>query len=1156
MKTSILIILGLALTTMGAQGQVVNNSNGGSQPDAAPAPTARRVVERGANHRVWQWETYERSPGGIITTSVHKYTELATGLNYTNSYGQLTESKEQITILPTGGAAATQGQHKVYFPADIYNGVLEVITPDGKHLRSRPVGISYDDGSNSVFIATLKDALGYLTSSNQVTYRDAFTNFRADLVCTYRRGGFESDVVFRQQPPTPDQYGLDNASSTLQMITEFFNTQDPQEIPTGSDDGYGLQDSTLKFGELTMTQGKAFAIGSPRPVGQGEGQTPVYKRWLHLDDRTFLVEEVPLEYLADDLDALPLTASVQKLEAGSLMAALRSPSSGLHFPPSHGIVADTNQILLASADFNREPGVVLDYVTFINTTNYYNYTFQGDTTYYISGNVNFTGSSTVAGGAVLKYAPGAQLIFNYPPAWQASAYRPVIFTAKDDNTVGETISGSTGNPTSYSSALVFGYSPTTISNFRISYAGTAITLNMSGSPVFSNGQLVNCGTGFNFAGGGINLANRNMLFVNVYTPFNIPYYGGSYPGVDVQNTTFSGCSSLYSSGYYGSVSLKNCILANVGALTYGTNFTLSGTTNGFYKCPKFGTGTITNTFNPFQTTGAGAYYLTNGCNFLNAGTTNIDATLLASLKTLTTYAPQDGGWPDTNAPDLGYHYPVTTVHAASCSFVDVSNAVAAASPGWTVILPPGTNSWSDTLTVSGITLQGSGTNNTVIVDESPTNGPSGFEGAPVIQVYTTDSALTRITQLQIALGVTNRPPFQNFNGSVLCYGSSPLLRIDNCFFNNLDSKPIRIGNQINGLVDHCTFFMSGLAVIPIELDGTSGSDPYGDVPWSHTYTPGTSNALYMEDCYIYFNQTGWDFTTPDVSRGGIMVFRHNTVINGYFNTHGAETSQRYRSARFVEVYQNYFAFGTVAGGYFQNGVDIRGSSGLIWSNVFDGFGNSYIPGDVSLHYYRAKDNDPGFTPWFGATGTNGWDTNSTLLASGKAIGGATDGYSYTQLIATNVNWATNQWIGYTVLNTNTLLMGLVSGNTSNTITFMASRTWYSWLSFQVQWSFNDAYQVYKVYQGIDQPGAGPGDLLSGYNPTPVWLNQTHDPVWQWGDQCRPIYGSGNYVAGGIYPTLNVTDTNGWFWAGRDYTNSATAKPGYVPFTYPHPTGIP
>jgi hypothetical protein len=25
----------------------------------------------------------------------------------------------------------------------------------------------------------------------------------------------------------------------------------------------------------------------------------------------------------------------------------------------------------------------------------------------------------------------------------------------------------------------------------------------------------------------------------------------------------------------------------------------------------------------------------------------------------TTYAPQSGSYPDTNAPDLGYHYPVT-----------------------------------------------------------------------------------------------------------------------------------------------------------------------------------------------------------------------------------------------------------------------------------------------------------------------------------------------------------------------------------------------------------------------------------------------------------------------------------------------------------------
>lgn len=137
------------------------------------------ITERGPD-----WKVMQKTEVVNGITNVHRYTELATGMHYTNASGQLVESKEQITILPNGGAAATQGRHKAYFPSDIYNGVLEVITPDGRHLKSRPLGVSYDDGSNTVFIATLKHAQGYLTSSNQVTYRDAFTDFKADLICT------------------------------------------------------------------------------------------------------------------------------------------------------------------------------------------------------------------------------------------------------------------------------------------------------------------------------------------------------------------------------------------------------------------------------------------------------------------------------------------------------------------------------------------------------------------------------------------------------------------------------------------------------------------------------------------------------------------------------------------------------------------------------------------------------------------------------------------------------------------------------------------------------------------------------------------------------------------------------------------------------------
>lgn len=94
------------------------------------------VTDRGADYRVLEAITVENG-----TNKVQRYTELATGMNYTNASGQWTESEEQITIQPTGGAAATQGRHKVYFPADIYNGVLEVVTPDGRHLQNRPVGV-------------------------------------------------------------------------------------------------------------------------------------------------------------------------------------------------------------------------------------------------------------------------------------------------------------------------------------------------------------------------------------------------------------------------------------------------------------------------------------------------------------------------------------------------------------------------------------------------------------------------------------------------------------------------------------------------------------------------------------------------------------------------------------------------------------------------------------------------------------------------------------------------------------------------------------------------------------------------------------------------------------------------------------------------------
>jgi hypothetical protein len=281
----------------------------------------------------------------------------------------------------------------------------------------------------------------------------------------------------------------------------------------------------------------------------------------------------------------------------------------------------------------------------------------------ISGTVTLFGTNTFEGGAVLKYTNGASLTLTVSTIssranWLATAYRPVIFTAKDDDSVGETISGSTGTPTNYYAgiALQIVEFNTTLANLRIAYAQQAIWVVAAGSSSISDAQFINCQEGIlATAGPTINL--RNVLFANVATNFS------ATAGVtfNAQNVTFSGSTNLATGDTFDegvTFLLTNCILANVASLTNGF-LTLSGDHNGFYKSRTFGTGQVTNTFYPFQSVGGGSFYLTNGCSFVNAGTTNLDPTLLAELRQTTTFTPQAGNFPDTNAPDLGLHYPLT-----------------------------------------------------------------------------------------------------------------------------------------------------------------------------------------------------------------------------------------------------------------------------------------------------------------------------------------------------------------------------------------------------------------------------------------------------------------------------------------------------------------
>lgn len=407
---------------------------------------------------------------------------------------------------------------------------------------------------------------------------------------------------------------------------------------------------------MQMVQGRAFLLGQDAP----DAGALVSKHWLLVNGRQILIEEVPVDAILEGLAALPLTAMNSSSGKHSYTA-----SRHLKLPPQRLAAKNTSKtMLLAKADLPAQ-GFVIDYQTVSGSVT--NYNFRGDTTYYISGTVNLYGTNSFEGNTVIKYTNNASLnLFSSQVNWLASAYRPVIFTARDDNSIGETILGSSGSPVGYyaNPAINFSeYNSANLSNFRISYAGIgiklyAVFLNL---PIISNAQFVNCTYGIYLLDSGVHV--RNALFSHALADL---YLNTGFTS-DLQNCTIDS-STYLAAGSPVTLNLTNNIMANI--TNSASGIVTVGSANGFYKSPAFGVGQITNIFYPFQSVGAGNYYLTNSSPFRNVGTTNIDISLLGNIKQKTTYPPilysnvtvsinttlNPQAQRDTDTPDLGFHY--------------------------------------------------------------------------------------------------------------------------------------------------------------------------------------------------------------------------------------------------------------------------------------------------------------------------------------------------------------------------------------------------------------------------------------------------------------------------------------------------------------------
>jgi len=350
-----------------------------------------QVVQRGANYNVLQKTTVENG-----TNRVHQIVQLATGLNYTNSYGQWVASKEEIETFPRG-AIARQGRYQVIFANNLNSaGAIDQQMPDGKRLRSNIIGLAYDDRSTgqSVLIAQVQDSQGELIASNQVLYPNAFEGVKADVRYSYKKGSFEQDVILLEQLPTPDTYGLNPATTELEVLTEFISP--PKETIKGHRDRKsGLVDQEVSWGVTHIGRGKAFDLGANGNVRQ---QVSVRRQYETVNGRKILVEIVPVKSIQSDLQTLPLQASIQ-----SRLPTLASKT--MELPPTPLAQAGAKPMRLASAR-PADRGFVLDYVE-MYSDQLDDFTFQNGTTYWIDGWFNTDCQLYFEGGAVLKYTGDA-----------------------------------------------------------------------------------------------------------------------------------------------------------------------------------------------------------------------------------------------------------------------------------------------------------------------------------------------------------------------------------------------------------------------------------------------------------------------------------------------------------------------------------------------------------------------------------------------------------------------------------------------------------------------------------------------------------------------------------------------------------------------------
>jgi hypothetical protein len=414
-----------------------------------------------------------------------------------------------------------------------------------------------------------------------------------------------------------------------------------------------LVDEMVGFGELVIGPGQAY---TPRTATHPEGtQTAVAKefRTIPSEGRTFLIETVECTAVQEALNALPeggegkrsaqlirdsqerdgyafirrpaqaVQAKVEPRKASGQFVVTPSPqvtgstgSTGIpagKYTDAAASEAPTRMSALpVTAGDSRapvadhRPGVVIDYIETLGGNISGAKVFQGDTTYLVDDPVYCNGPVTIEGCAVFKYwnSTGNEALppkttflqLNNTLTLKTGPYRPAIFTALDDNSVGEVHPWSMGDPTqfAYANPAIIAANSLTLTNCRFSYAKLALKCTGYGTAVttVSHSQFINCVQGFSLISSGgsgsgsgtLQVTANNCLLANVSYLLD----GSSQSGpatMFLTQCTVTNATKLVGPGTALSVNVvaKNSIFSDVDAWGISGYYSMSGSYNGFHQ---------------------------------------------------------------------------------------------------------------------------------------------------------------------------------------------------------------------------------------------------------------------------------------------------------------------------------------------------------------------------------------------------------------------------------------------------------------------------------------------------------------------------------------------------------------------------------------------